>query len=46
MKKLVIALLTSVVISQGTMAADSVDHSGQASIVYWPVWKVLLQRLR
>ena len=31
MKKLVIALLTSVVISQGAMAADSVDHSGQAS---------------
>ena len=31
MNKLVIALLTSIVVSQGAMAADSVDHSGQAS---------------
>ena len=31
MKKLLIALLGSAVVSQGAMAADSVDHSGQAS---------------
>ena len=31
MNKLITALITSIVISQTALAADSVDHSGQAS---------------